>query len=104
MVKLFAVFLFVCLAATPSRAAVQETAASYYGRLMKSCEFTARETWRDYLLYAPNKRIDECCAESVQQMAKLGAKLAPTNRQCPPGTQINALRCTSSKNWCEPVK
>ena len=87
-----------------AHAAIEETPASYYGRLMKSCEFTARETWRDYLLYAPNKRIDECCAESVQKMAKLGAKLAPSNRQCPSGTQINALKCTSSKNWCEPVK
>jgi hypothetical protein len=98
---LLAAFLFTAL---PAHAAIEETAASYYGRLMKSCEFTARETWRDYLLYAPNKRIDECCAESVQQMAKLGAKLAPSNRQCPSGTQINALKCTSSKNWCEPLK
>jgi hypothetical protein len=98
----------VLFLAAPSHAAqkkmFQETAESYYGRLMKSCEYNVRENWRDYLLYAPNKHTDECCAESVKQMAKLGAKLAPSNRQCPENYQINALKCTSSKQWCEAAR
>ncbi|MGB4107613.1 MAG: hypothetical protein WBK55_07435 [Alphaproteobacteria bacterium] len=103
---MFRIFLItlagLCLAA-PASAAFKETADSYYGRLMKSCEYTVRETWRDYLLYVPHKRIDECCAESVREMAKEGAK-ETRNGQCPSGYQPNALKCTSSKRWCEEVK
>ncbi len=93
----------VLFATFPVRAAIKETDASYYDRLMKSCEYKKRETWRDYLLYVPNKRLDECCASSVRSMTDLGAKLA-SGRECPAGTQINQLKCTSSKVWCEPLK
>lgn len=92
-----AVFLF-------SPAHAEEKAESYYGRLMKSCEYNPRSSWRDYLLYAEKKHIDECCAESVNKMAALGAKLAPSDRRCPPHYQINSLKCTSSKTWCEEIK
>lgn len=94
------------LAMTPgtASAAFKETAESYYGRLMKSCEYSVRESWRDYLLYAPHKRIDECCAESVRAMAKAGAKETLRNKSCPEGYQPNALKCTSSKRWCEEIK
>jgi len=88
----------------PAHAAFKETEVSYYGRLMKSCERNTRETWRDYLMYARKKSIDECCAESVRQMSKAAAKLAPSNRPCPKDTQINQLKCTNSKVWCEPIK
>jgi hypothetical protein len=81
----------------------KETDDSYYTRIAKSCEFTTRDTWRDYLLYAPHKRTDQCCMESVKQMAKMGVREA-NGRTCPDGTQINALKCTNSKSWCEPVK
>ena len=84
-------------------AAFKETAESYYGRIMKSCEYAVRESWRDYLLYVPHKRINECCAESVRTMAKAGAKLMRGD-QCPEGCQPNALKCTSSKRWCEEIK
>lgn len=96
------IILALCIA-TPASAALKETPESYYARLMKSCEYKVREGWRDYLLYAPNKRIDECCAESVRKMAKAGAKLE-RNGKCPDGYQPNALKCTSSKRWCEETK
>lgn len=93
------IFAGLCFA-TPASAAFKETAESYYARLMKSCEYAVRESWRDYLLYAPHKRLDECCAESVRKMAKEGAK-ETSNGACPDGYQANALKCTTSKRWCE---
>lgn len=102
MFRIILIALVLCSA--PASAAFKETAESYYGRLMKSCEYSVRESWRDYLLYAPHKRIDECCAESVRAMAKAGAKETLRNKSCPEGYQPNALKCTSSKRWCEEIK
>jgi hypothetical protein len=90
MSRFFLIILALCIA-MPASAAFRETPESYYGRIMKSCEYAVRENWRDYLLYVPHKRIDECCAESVRTMAKAGAKLTRGD-QCPEGYQPTLVR------------
>lgn len=92
----------LCFFSAPARAEIRETGSSYYQRLGQSCLYTVRETWRDYLLYVPNKRTDECCAESVRRMQSLGAR--EKRGDCPSGTQENSLRCTTSKTWCESIQ
>jgi hypothetical protein len=90
------------IAAAPARANIRESDSSYYNRIAQSCLYTVRETWRDYLLYVPTKRTDECCASSVRMMKSTGAR--EKSGDCPQGTQENSLRCTTSKTWCEAIQ
>jgi hypothetical protein len=100
------VFLFLSLivfAASARAVEFHETDESYYARLEKTCEHTVRETWRDYLLYAPNPRIDQCCMESIDAIRINGFREAE-NGQCLGGQQLDMLKCVTTKKWCRSPK
>ncbi len=97
--------LFLCIAAfvfiaAPASADIRESDASYYDRLMKTCEVNERKDWRDFLLYVPQPR-DSCCAASVNAMKNVRAKPADAQGNCPKGFQKNMLKCITTKTWCE---
>ena len=83
----------------------EETAASYYGRQMKSCEiYEPRTSVWDYFAATRVHHFDECCVDSVKAMQAANAKRIAADKNCPQGALKKSLSCATSKHWCEGAK
>ena len=95
--------LFVLLS-PPALAGMRESDASYYARQMKSCIHPApRENIWDFFAAFRERVTDECCADSVQDMAGDNARRLAPGDACPQGSRERSLPCPTSKHWCVPA-